>query len=298
VQTSATPAADAATELPAQALSVLGLGLQLCSRGLNAVDPGCLRPWLLALLPHLFRMQELRGPQLQKLSLESRVALAQLKHLPLRACDVPAVVDAVCGAVASHVWSARAAGLLFTQYFWFRRCFVLGGEQLATLQAAVVGRLADTKAEVRAAATATLAGMIKGMPDAEADALRVQVLARARDLLGGKRRAGAPGGGGGGGDPGGAAAALLPKHGAVLGLKAFLMSAPYDVHAWTPSVLLALVPGAGSRQPAAVRAEASQALAEFKRTHEQDSLALLRADMGADDWESFQAVTSSASYFA
>lgn len=82
------------------------------------------------------------------------------------------------------------------------------------------------------------------------------------------------------------------------GLKAFLMSSPYDTPAWMPEVLMALVPGAGSRQPAAVRSEASLALSEFKRTHEADSLEALRARMGEDDWDSLQAVTSSASYFA
>lgn len=76
------------------------------------------------------------------------------------------------------------------------------------------------------------------------------------------------------------------------------MSSPYDTPAWMPEVLMALVPGAGSRQPAAVRSEASLALSEFKRTHEADSLEALRTRMGEDDWDSLQAVTSSASYFA
>ncbi len=77
------------------------------------------------------------------------------------------------------------------------------------------------------------------------------------------------------------------------------MSSPYDVPPWTPEVLMALVPAAAPRHPAALRSEASQALAEFKRTHEQDSLERLRAEMmRPDDWEALQAVTSSASYFA
>ena len=83
------------------------------------------------------------------------------------------------------------------------------------------------------------------------------------------------------------------------GLKAILMSTPYDCPTWTPEILMALVPAAaGARQPAAVRAEASAALSEFKRTHEQDSLESLKVLMGPDNWESLQAVTSSASYFA
>lgn len=41
-----------------------------------------------------------------------------------------------------------------------------------------------------------------------------------------------------------------------------------------------------------------QALSEFKRTHEQDSLEALRALMSPDEWDSLQQATSSgASYF-
>ena len=59
------------------------------------------------------------------------------------------------------------------------------------------------------------------------------------------------------------------------GLKAFLLSSPYDCPPWAPEVLMALVPAAGGgRQPAAVRSEAAQALSEFKRTHEQVRLAV------------------------
>ena len=33
-----------------------------------------------------------------------------------------------------QVWSSRAAGLLFTQYFWFHQCFLLEGAQLRSLK--------------------------------------------------------------------------------------------------------------------------------------------------------------------
>ena len=38
-----------------------------------------------------------------------------------------------------------------------------------------------------------------------------------------------------------AAPSLAEKHGVVLGLKAFVLSAPYDVPPWLPEVLMALV---------------------------------------------------------
>ena len=74
------------------------------------------------------------GPQLQKLASESQAALVLLKHLPLEPRHVATVVMAVRQAIASLVWSSRAAGLLFTQYFWFHQCFLLERQHLIILK--------------------------------------------------------------------------------------------------------------------------------------------------------------------
>jgi hypothetical protein len=49
--------------------------------------------------------------------------------------------------------------------------------------------------------------------------------------------------------------------------------------------------------PLQVRRDASRALSEFKRTHEQDALEELKGRLGEEQWEGLQQVTSSASYF-
>jgi hypothetical protein len=46
-----------------------------------------------------------------------------------------------------------------------------------------------------------------------------------------------------------------------------------------------------------VRRDASKALSEFKRTHEEDALEQLRGMLGEEQWEAMTQVTSSASYF-
>jgi hypothetical protein len=46
-----------------------------------------------------------------------------------------------------------------------------------------------------------------------------------------------------------------------------------------------------------VRRDASKALSEFKRTHEEDALEQLRGMLGEEQWEALSQVTSSASYF-
>lgn len=142
---------------------------------------------------------------------------------------------------------------------------------LLLLQAFVVGRLQDSKVEVRGLSAATLSGIIKALPAHEMDSLRRTMLANVTRLFnipppgsrGNKR-------GSSRGVPvvaAAAAAAQLDAAGAaafaaqqgpvflaeaqavVQGLKAFVLSSPYDVPGWMPEVLLALVAAANSRNP-------------------------------------------------
>ncbi len=46
-----------------------------------------------------------------------------------------------------------------------------------------------------------------------------------------------------------------------------------------------------------VRRDASKALSEFKRTHEEDATEALKQMLGEEQWEALTQVTSSASYF-
>jgi hypothetical protein len=46
-----------------------------------------------------------------------------------------------------------------------------------------------------------------------------------------------------------------------------------------------------------VRRDASKALSEFKRTHEEDAIDTLKQLLGEEQWEALTQVTSSASYF-
>jgi proteasome activator subunit 4 len=148
---------------------------------------------------------------------------------------------------------------------------------LLLLQAFVVGRLQDSKVEVRGLSAATLSGIIKALPAHEMDLLRCTMLGNVRRLFNtsapGQRskRAGsgtrpsstalpvvaAAAAGGAAADAGGAAAFaqqqgpvfLAEAQAVVQGLKAFVLSSPYDVPAWMPEVLLALVAAANSRNP-------------------------------------------------
>jgi hypothetical protein len=187
-------------------------------------------------------------------------------------------------------------------------------------------RLPTPQLEVRSVAAATLSGMIRGMPPPEAAALRERLASEAAGLFG-------PGPGRARRGKGAAPAAPLPpagaagggagarQHACVQGLKAFVLSSPYDVPMWMPQVLMALVSAATaaaagaqvrqrrgpsflaellarrcrrppeharahpsctdpapSRTPCPappcpqVKRDASKALSEFRRTHENVSL--------------------------
>ncbi len=63
-------------------------------------------------------------------------------------------------STSSHIepWAARAAGLVFAQYFWFRHCFLLTTQQGEAVQQLVVIMLSDKKLEVQDLAAASLSG--------------------------------------------------------------------------------------------------------------------------------------------
>ncbi len=63
-------------------------------------------------------------------------------------------------STSSHIepWAARAAGLVFAQYFWFRHCFLLSTQQGEAVQQLVVSMLSDKKLEVQDLAAASLSG--------------------------------------------------------------------------------------------------------------------------------------------
>ena len=92
------------------------------------------------------------------------------------------------------------------------------------------------------------AGLLKGLSAEDSAALRQRFLADSQRLFSSKRRrTRAAGGGGTAAAAGGTAAAAAPetplpeRHAVVLGLKAFVLSTPYDVPPWLPEVLMALV---------------------------------------------------------
>ncbi|KAK2076994.1 hypothetical protein QBZ16_005222 [Prototheca wickerhamii] len=252
--------------------------VEFASQVLQRGQAGALRRELARMLPGLLRIQRLIPSELQSVCLSARRALALLKYLPL-AGDAEAVsltLRALREACRSDIWTERAAALVYLQYFWFRHVLVLAHEGgTAALVGVVVERLADAKLEIRDLAAATLSGLIKGLDEREAAALRQSFLADAERLLPAKRRR-----------PRGGAPAASPGPGAGAGLA----RAPAR-----GQVLMALVRVAGEAGP--VRTTVTKTLAEFRRTHEEAGLAEARDRLTSDQWEAIRDVANPAPYF-
>ncbi|KAK9792661.1 hypothetical protein WJX73_001340 [Symbiochloris irregularis] len=250
-------------------------------------DPRVVR---LGLLPLLLRVQELTAPEAQPLALEAKMAAALVKYVHWPESVLQQVAGLISTAPSMEPWKARGAAIAFTQHFWFRHVFLLGNAGAASIQEATMQLLRDSKLEVQENAAALLAGLLTGQSPAQVTQLRDQCLSAAERLFPkGKRRRKADAATNG-------EAALADRHAAVLALKAFVLSTPYDVPAWLPPVLVALM--RASSQPAPVSATLRKTLQEFRRTHEEGSLQQVRTALGEDQWDALRDIASPASYFA
>ena len=88
---------------------------------------------------------------------------------------------------------------------------------------------------------------------------------------------------------------LIKKHASVLGLKAFVLSQPYDIPHWMAEVLTTMILASHDKDP--IRSTVTETLGSVRSTHEAESHEELRNAFDDDTWEAIQAVGSQASYF-
>ncbi|KFM25207.1 Proteasome activator complex subunit 4 [Auxenochlorella protothecoides] len=290
-----------------RALTRVAYCVEFVAQAIQGGEGTVLLPWLVRLLPGMLKIQRLIPSELQAVSMAARKAVSLLKYLPLmHPALVKSVLATLVQACGAELWPERASALVYLQYFWFRHVFLLGTAGTAALVTAVVERLSDAKLEVRDLAAATLSGLLKGMEESKTASLRAAFLADVERLLPAKRGRKRMVPGPLPPLPGTAAAApgpsLARRHAAVQGLRAFVLSSPYDVPAWLPGVLMALVRLAG--EPAPIRrvfttegVTVTKTLAEFRRTHEEAGLSEVRDQLTSEQWEAIRDVAHPAPYF-
>lgn len=263
----------------------LGLALAFVKRVLGNGDGALMRPQILRFLPPLLLLQDLKLPELQRLGLISRTALAMVKQLPMGSTQASAqAAELLSQAATAHLWTGRASAISWAQVFWFRHVFLLLPEDSARLQDVIERMLGDSKLEVANWASATLVGFLKAASPSDAEAARQRYLAAAAShRTRAKRRRPAAAAASATSEGGEGKAAVMGRHAAVLALRAVAACAPYDAPRWLPEILVALA--AASSDAAPTGKAARTALADFRRTHEPAALAETRCLLGAEGWE-------------
>lgn len=239
------------------------------------------------------RVLELIPSEAQFVGSTVRLALRSSKYQPLEPEYLDSLFSSLVESTHGELWTERAAALQFIQYFWFRNAINLGESGSENVLNEAMRLLEDPKLEVREMACATVSGVIRALSPERQEELRSSITVKARQIFPDRKRRRVVGNGKSVDD---IPTPLPVRHGAVLALRALVMSSPYDVPSWLPEILMALVRLAS--EPAPVKNTVSEALADFRRTHEEGGLLEVKDAMTSDQWEAIRDVAvGAASYF-
>ena len=251
-----------------------------------------LTPFLIRPMNSIMRSLELIPSESQFVASSARLALRTLKYQPLEPENVAISLQSLLKSSQSILWTERAAALQFMQYFWFRNAILLGEEGSRTVLGEAIRLLEDPKLEVRDMACATVSGVIRVMTPARQTECRNLLITRSQEVFPDSKRRRRTGGRPSRDE---LIDSIAVRHGAVLGLKALVISSPYDVPEWLPEVLMSLVRLAS--EPAPVRSTVRESLSEFRRTHEEGGLLEMKDAISAEHWEAIRDVATPALYF-
>lgn len=219
-------------------------------------------------MPQLLHMMDVKeDPELM------RLAYHVYRHMPnitfRNGEDLPFIQALINIGRTSSSWHQRLRALVNMQVIYFRRLFLTPVSTRDMLFDAVGDMLGDSQLEVRSAAGATLAGMIRCSPKAIRDpiiqALKTRFEEQLRKYPMPKRKV--PGTD----TPIDMQRQVIKRHAAVLGLGALIEAFPYATPPpkWMPEVLAHLATRAAG-DPGIVGKATKSILSEFKKTR-QDS---------------------------
>lgn len=244
-------------------------------------------------LKNIMRVLELIPSEAQFVGSTVRLALRSSKYQPVEPECIAALFSSLVESSNGDLWTERAAALQFMQYFWFRNAINLGEDGSVGVLNEALRLLEDPKLEVREMACDTVSGVIRALSPERQQKLRNSIIARAKEIFPDRKRRRTTGNKSAGKED---ISPLPVRHGAVLALKALVMSSPYDVPNWLPEILMDLVRLAS--EPAPVKNTVSEALSDFRRTHEEGGLLEVKDAMTSDQWEAIRDVAvGAASYF-
>eukprot|EP00171_Calliarthron_tuberculosum_P009884 IDg9884t1 len=161
-------------------------------------------------------------------------------------------------------------------------------EELDRLRTIVVNLISDEQIEVRAAAAATLLPMIRDAPPEVVKEIRESFLSVIKETQPPRRRAR------------GARVQMSPdtirrRHGATLGLSSLVISSPYTVPEWMPSILVSLSNCVSDPPP--ISTSVKKLFVDFLRTH-RDEWQQHKAAFTEEELEIVSELLVSPSYYA
>ncbi|XP_024522024.1 proteasome activator subunit 4 [Selaginella moellendorffii] len=239
-----------------------------------------LMPVLVGALPSVLALQETSH---KDMSFLAKLAVFLYKWQPFGNEYRTKAVGAIASAANDSNWRTRLSALTFSQSFAYRHAFTLEKEEVTRLWNCVQNLLSDSQLEVRETASTTLSGMLKGPVSDLPVAFREGILSSSQKNMKLKSNRGK------------ASDDKIVKHGIVMGLRACVLSAPYDIPRWLPDIIFALAKF--THEPSPISNTVRKTIAEFRRTH-ADTWAYQKNYFSEEQLEVLADLSSSTSYFA
>ncbi|CAN8259509.1 unnamed protein product [Cochlearia groenlandica] len=232
----------------------------------------------------LYPVISLQETSHKELSTLAKAAFELLKWRVFPRSHVQKVTRVIFSSAKDSNWRIRSSTLTYLRTFMYRHTFILTHEEKQEIWKTVEKLLVDSQVEVREHAAAVLAGLMKGGDEDFAADFRDRSYADANSIQKKRNRRKTS-----------SSQSIAEVHGAVLGLVASVLSAPYDMPSWLPDHVTLLARFAG--EPTPVKSTVTKAVAEFRRTH-ADTWNIQKDSFTEDQLEILADTSSSSSYFA
>ncbi|KAH8919753.1 hypothetical protein BT69DRAFT_1352911 [Atractiella rhizophila] len=225
-------------------------------QGLHDFRFAILLPYVLKLLPELFRMQEILDND-ELVSMAGNV-LGSISTLEFPQHVVRPLFKQLLEIIAtSDSWRVKQEVLATLQALYFHNLFLIDDTSVQEIMDLLWELLRDPKIEVREAAATSLSGIVRCSQRQAILMLRERFMAIVKKVKLPARRT-APG----------YQDLFIMAHSGVLGCAALIDAFPYEVPPWMPDTLISM--GEFVSAPAPISTTVKRCLAAFKKSH-QDS---------------------------
>lgn len=240
---------------------------------------------LVKLLPSLF--VSLDDSDSNRVS-HARLSLSLVAQGVYDAEHLSKVISIVEATTKAPRWRIRGGVLPFVQVLSLMYLFTGPEKELDRLRTIVVNLISDEQIEVRAAAAATLLPMIRDAPPGIVTEIRESFMSVIKETQPPRRRAGS------------SRVPMSPdtirrRHGAAFGLSSLVISSPYTVPEWMPSILVCLSNCVSDPPP--ISTSVKKLFVDFMRTH-RDEWQMHKAAFTEEELDIVSELLVSPSYYA